>query len=52
MISASARPSTSLAPRIMILGGGFAGVTTALVGMSRVEHVDENIAAARVAPLD
>lgn len=25
-----ARPSTSLAPRIMILGGGFAGVTTAL----------------------
>ena len=28
------------------------GVTTALVGMSRVEHVDENIAAARVAPLD
>jgi NADH dehydrogenase len=25
-----ARPSTSLAPRIVILGGGFAGVTTAL----------------------
>lgn len=25
-----ARPSTSLAPRILILGGGFAGVTTAL----------------------
>jgi len=25
-----ARPSTSLAPRIMILGGGFAGVNTAL----------------------
>jgi NADH:ubiquinone reductase (H+-translocating) len=25
-----ARPSTSLAPRIMILGGGFAGVSTAL----------------------
>lgn len=25
-----ARPSTSLAPRIMILGGGFGGVTTAL----------------------
>jgi NADH dehydrogenase len=27
---AFARPSTSLAPRILILGGGFAGVTTAL----------------------
>src|SRR5574337_382082 len=27
---ALARPSTSLAPRILILGGGFAGVTTAL----------------------
>src|SRR5262249_55396296 len=25
-----ARPSTSLAPRLVILGGGFAGVTTAL----------------------
>src|ERR1700757_5372835 len=25
-----ARPSTSLAPRVMVLGGGFAGVTTAL----------------------
>jgi len=25
-----ARPSTSLAPRILILGGGFAGVTAAL----------------------
>jgi len=25
-----ARPSTSLAPRIVILGGGFAAVTTAL----------------------
>ncbi len=25
-----ARPSTSLAPRIIVLGGGFAGVTTAL----------------------
>jgi NADPH-dependent 2,4-dienoyl-CoA reductase/sulfur reductase-like enzyme len=25
-----ARPSTSLAPRIVILGGGFAGVTAAL----------------------
>src|SRR6266436_1476051 len=25
-----ARPSTSLAPRIVILGGGFAGVTTAM----------------------
>lgn len=25
-----ARPSTSLAPRVVILGGGFAGVTTAL----------------------
>src|SRR5215475_13107155 len=25
-----ARPSTSLAPRIVILGGGFAGITTAL----------------------
>ena len=29
-----ARPSTSLAPRIVILGGGFAGVTTAL-GLAR-----------------
>ena len=27
------------------------GVTTALVGMSRVDHVDENVATARVAPL-
>jgi aryl-alcohol dehydrogenase-like predicted oxidoreductase len=27
------------------------GVATALVGMSRVEHVDENIAVAKVAPL-
>jgi NADPH-dependent 2,4-dienoyl-CoA reductase/sulfur reductase-like enzyme len=27
---ALARPSTSLAPRIVILGGGFAGVTAAL----------------------
>jgi len=27
---ALARPSTSLAPRIVVLGGGFAGVTTAL----------------------
>src|SRR6266545_8174599 len=25
-----ARPSTSLAPRIVVLGGGFAGITTAL----------------------
>jgi NADPH-dependent 2,4-dienoyl-CoA reductase/sulfur reductase-like enzyme len=25
-----ARPSTSLAPRIVILGGGFAGITTAM----------------------
>jgi len=25
-----ARPSTSLAPRVVILGGGFAGVNTAL----------------------
>ncbi len=29
-----ARPSTSLAPRIVILGGGFAGVTAAL-GLAR-----------------
>lgn len=28
------------------------GVASALVGMRRVEHVDENIATARVAPLD
>jgi len=28
------------------------GVTTALVGMSRIEHVDENVAATKVAPLD
>jgi len=28
------------------------GVATALVGMSRVDHVDENIATATVAPLD
>ncbi len=28
------------------------GVTTALVGMSHLKHVDENVATARVAPLD
>ena len=28
------------------------GVTTALVGMSRIEHVDENVATAKLPPLD
>ena len=34
-----ARPSTSLAPRILILGGGFAGVTTALTLAKRCAAV-------------
>ena len=43
---------TSDAQRAIQFTRSAPGVATALVGMSRVAHVDENVAAARVAPLD
>ncbi len=45
-------PLTSDAQRAIQFARSAPGVSTALVGMSRVEHVDENIATARIAPLD
>lgn len=51
-LRAQFNPLTTDAQRALQFTRSAPGVTTALVGMSHIEHVDENLAVARVSPLD